>query len=257
MILDKIVEATKIRVEKSMEAVSFETLYSRALCSGYLNHRFEKALRKDGLSFICEVKKGSPSKGIISEDFPYMDIAKNYEQCGADCISVLTEPDFFKGDNRYLSEISKTVTTPLLRKDFIIDEYQIYEAKNLGASAILLICAILTQEQLNEYYMSAINHGMSVLVETHNEREVEMALECGAEIIGVNNRDLNDFSVDLRTSERLRKYVPEDKVFVSESGISTPEDIKRVREYGADAVLIGEAFMRAENIGEMMERLRR
>jgi len=180
----------------------------------------------------------------------------NYEKSGADAISVLTEPDFFLGSNRYLNEISHKVKTPLLRKDFIIDEYQIYEAKCIRASAILLICAILTPQQLKQYYQIAHELNLDVLIETHDEKEIEIALNCGGEIIGVNNRNLNDFSVDLHTSEKLRKYVPSDRVFVSESGLSNADDIKQVRQYGADAVLIGEAFMRTQNIDNLMRILK-
>lgn len=213
---------------------------------------FRKALAKYGLSFICEVKKGSPSKGIISEKFPYLEIARKYEEMGADAISVLTEPEYFKGDNKYLSEIHQTVRTPLLRKDFTIDEYMIYKAKTLGASAILLICSILEKTQLSEYLGIAHSLGLSALVETHNEYEIENALSAGAEIIGVNNRDLKTFRVDTATSERLRKYVPNDKIFVSESGIHTAEDIQKMKKINADAVLIGEAFMRSENPSELL-----
>ena len=214
---------------------------------------FKKALSKKELSFICEVKKASPSKSIISEDFPYIEIAENYEKYGADAVSVLTEPEFFKGDNHYLTEISEKIKLPLLRKDFIIDEYQIYEAKVIGASAVLLICSILNEKRLSEYLKLAHSLGLSALVEVHNEDEVQKALASGAEIIGVNNRNLNDFSVDLKTSEKLRKHIPDDKIFVSESGIYTAEDIKAVREYGADAVLIGEAFMKSDNIAELFK----
>ena len=213
-------------------------------------------MSKKELSFICEVKKASPSKSIISEDFPYIEIAENYEKYGADAVSVLTEPEFFKGDNRYLTEISEKIKLPLLRKDFIIDEYQIYEAKVIGASAVLLICSILNEKRLSEYLKLAHSLGLSALVEVHNEDEVQKALASGAEIIGVNNRNLNDFSVDLKTSEKLRKHIPDDKIFVSESGIHKAEDIKAVREYGADAVLIGEAFMKSDNIAELFKTFR-
>ena len=206
---------------------------------------FERALRGKDMSFICEVKKASPSKGIIAEDFPYMDIAREYAAAGAAAISVLTEPYYFKGDDRYLKEIAETVSIPVLRKDFIVDEFMIYEAKLLGASAVLLICAILEQKQLAEYIQLAHTLGLSALVEAHDERELNMALESGARIIGVNNRDLKTFEVDTNNSIRLRKLAPPGIIFVSESGIKTREDIAALRRNNVDAVLIGETLMRA------------
>lgn len=257
MILDKIVVSTAKRVAHSKEFIAPEKMKQKAeKCEINRDFPFKKALSKKKLSFICEVKKASPSKSIISEDFPYIEIAENYEKYGADAVSVLTEPEFFKGDNRYLTEISEKIKLPLLRKDFIIDEYQIYEAKVIGASAVLLICSILNEKRLSEYLKLAHSLGLSALVEAHNEDEVQKALASDAEIIGVNNRNLNDFSVDLKTSEKLRKHIPDDKIFVSESGIHTAEDIKAVREYGADAVLIGEAFMKSDNIAELFKTFR-
>lgn len=254
MILDDITESTRIRLEKAKKALPFYEVRKQAEsmpCSP--DFIFKKALEKTGLSFICEVKKGSPSKGIISADFPYLEIAQKYENMGADAISVLTEPDFFKGDNKYLSEIHETVKTPLLRKDFTIDEYMIFKAKTIGASAILLICSILEKSQLSEYIKIAASLGLSALVETHDEYEIEKALSAGAEIIGVNNRDLKTFTVNLETSERLRKYIPQDKIFVSESGMHSADDIKRMKNINADAVLIGEAFMRSGNPSELLK----
>lgn len=207
--------------------------------------RFEKSLRKEGLSFICEVKKASPSKGIIAEDFPYLEIAKDYEKAGASAISVLTEPFYFKGSDDFLKEISAQVNTPLLRKDFTVDEYMIYEAKLMGADAILLICAILSQDQLETYMGIAKDLGLSVLVETHDEKEMEMAIKAGAEIIGVNNRDLKTFEVNIETSIRLGTMVPYNCLFVSESGIKTREDIVKLEAAGVDAFLIGETLMRS------------
>ncbi len=257
MILDDITASTKIRLESAKKEIPFSEIrrMAESIPAGN-DFPFRKALSKNGLSFICEVKKGSPSKGIISEDFRYIEIARKYEEMGADAISVLTEPDYFKGSNKYLSEIHKTVKTPLLRKDFTIDEYMIYNAKILGASAILLICSILELPRLKEYLEIAHSLGLSALVETHSEYEIENALESGAEIIGVNNRNLKTFNVDISTSENLRKYVPDNKIFVSESGIHSADDIQRMKNIKADAVLIGEAFMRTENPAELLKKFK-
>ena len=217
---------------------------------------FEKALTKDKINFICEVKKASPSKGVICEDFDYIKIAEEYEEAGAAAISVLTEPYYFKGSEKYLQDIARTVKVPLLRKDFVIDEYMIYEAKFLGASAVLLICAILDDKQLAQYIQIAERIGLSALVETHDETEVKRALDCGAKIIGVNNRDLKTFEVDIKTSERLRKYIPGNKIFVSESGIKTRGDVKRLEEIGVNAVLIGETLMRSQDKKAELKKLR-
>lgn len=217
---------------------------------------FTAALSGDRLAFICECKKASPSKGLISPDFPYLQIAKEYEAAGADCISVLTEPSRFLGDDRYLSEIAEAVSLPCLRKDFTVDPYMIYEAKLLGASAVLLICALLEKSRLRAYHEIAESIGLSVLVEAHDESEAETAAEIGAGIIGVNNRNLKDFSVDTSRVQVLRRLVPEGTLFVAESGMQTPEDIRCVRAAGADAVLIGEALMRAPDKAAMLRRLR-
>ena len=217
---------------------------------------FEKALRQDDISFICEVKKASPSKGGIAEDFPHLDIAKAYEAAGAAAISVLTEPFYFQGHDRYLREIADEVTIPLLRKDFIVDGYMIYEAKLLGASAVLLICSLLDRDTLAEYIHIAHGLGLSSLVETHGEEEVVMALAAGARVIGVNNRNLKTFEVDHTLSERLRKMVPREILFVSESGVRSPEDIARLREAGADAVLVGETLMKSADKRAEINRLR-
>ena len=219
---------------------------------------FESALRSNDISFICEIKKASPSKGVIAEEFPYLEIAKDYEAAGAAAISVLTEPFYFGGNDRYLREISDTVKIPLLRKDFTVDSYMIYEAKLLGASAVLLICSILDKDTLSEYIAIAHSLGLSALVEVHDEKEAEMALFAGARIIGVNNRNLKTFEVDITLSERLRKLVSvtPDILFVSESGISSPEDVARLRDIGADAVLIGESIMRSSDKKAEINRLR-
>ena len=208
---------------------------------------FEEALKKEGMSLICEVKKASPSKGVLDEAFPYLQIACEYEEAGADAISVLTEPEWFLGRDRHLEEIAGKVCIPVLRKDFIVDPYQIYEAKLLGADAILLICALHELKALKEFHRIAQVLGLSVLTETHTEEEVHMALEAGAGIIGVNNRDLKTFQVDLGTSARLRRMVPDDILFVSESGIQTREDIAWMEENKIDAVLIGETLMKSRD----------
>ena len=248
MILDKIIEATKIRVAQEKEVESPEAVKAAALAlPSDTGFPFEAALRQQDFNFICEVKKASPSKGIIAEHFPYLDIAKEYEVAGAAAISVLTEPDFFKGDKKYLQEIASTVKIPVLRKDFIIDEYQIYQAKVWGASAILLICACLDMHTLTKFRELADSLGLSSLVEAHDEHEVQMAIDCGARIIGVNNRNLKDFTVDVQNSVRLRNLVQDDVIFVSESGLETPEDIQVLRDNNIGVALMGETFMRSPN----------
>ncbi len=246
-ILDQIAEYTKKRIAAQKERVPENDLKKRAFALQRGDFCFERALKKKDISFICECKKASPSKGVISGDFPYLKIAMEYEAAGADAISVLTEPKWFLGRDEYLEEIAENVSIPVLRKDFTVDEYMIYEAKCLGASAVLLICAILTAEQLRRYIDICKELGLCALVEAHDEKETEMALECGAKIIGVNNRNLKDFSVDPDRSLSLRRLVPENVLFVSESGIKDAEDVRRVRAAGADAVLIGETLMRAQD----------
>lgn len=259
MILDELAAGTRARVERQKKEVSLAALREQAEAmakdksSGF---PFEQALRQEGLSFICEVKKASPSKGLIAADFPYLQIAEEYEAAGAAAISVLTEPERFLGQDRYLKEIAERVRIPVLRKDFTVDEYMIYQAKVLGASAVLLICSILSQEQLKEYQELADRLGLSALVEAHTEEEIGQALEAGARIVGVNNRNLKDFTVDVMNSVRLRPLVPQSIVFVSESGIRTPDDTRRLYENGTDAVLIGETFMRSPNKREMLNALR-
>ena len=248
MILDKIIEATKIRVAQEKQVESPESVKAAALAlPSDTGFPFEAALRQQDFNFICEVKKASPSKGIIAEHFPYLEIAKEYEVAGAAAISVLTEPDFFKGDKKYLQEIASTVKIPVLRKDFIIDEYQIYQAKVWGASAILLICACLDVPTLTKFREIADSLGLSSLVEAHDEAEVQMAIDCGARIIGVNNRNLKDFTVDVQNSVRLRNLVQDDVIFVSESGLETPEDIQVLRDNNIGVALMGETFMRSPN----------
>jgi indole-3-glycerol phosphate synthase len=233
-------------VQKKVQPVESVIEAARSVDVG--NFLFEKVLRAEDLAFICEVKKASPSKGIISEDFMYVDVAKRYEASGAAAISVLTEPYYFMGDNRYLREIADNVSVPLLRKDFVVSDYMIYEAKILGADAILLICSILDRGTLAEYIKIAHSIGLSALVEVHNEDEVKMALEAGAKIIGVNNRDLKTFDIDMSLSKRLRQLVPQDVLFVAESGIQTREDVAKMREIGVNAVLVGEALMRGAKL---------
>ena len=246
-ILDELADHARIRVEKAKAVKSAEEVKSAALAMPKGDFAFEKALKKSDIAFICECKKASPSKGIIAEDFPYLEIAKQYEVAGADCISVLTEPTRFLGSDTYLREITKAVNIPCIRKDFTVDEYMIYEAKLLGASAVLLICSILPENTVKEYIGICDTLGISALVETHNEDEVKMAVRAGARVIGVNNRNLKDFSVDTENSKKLRGMIPQSAVFVSESGIQNAGDISELREIGADAVLIGETLMRAED----------
>lgn len=266
MILDEIAEKTRKRILEKKQLVSEEVLKEKAYrlaseekekSGGTFSFPFEKALSCKGISFICEVKKASPSRGIIAEDFPYKEIAIEYEQAGASALSVLTEPYYFKGSDDYLEEIRDAVKIPILRKDFTVDTYMLYEAKCIGASAILLICAILSDEQLKTYMETAKELGLSALVEAHTEEEVRRALACGAGIVGVNNRDLKTFQVDIHTSERLRKLVPEEVLYVSESGIRSGEDVRRLKENGTDAVLIGETLMRSDNKKKMLDELRR
>lgn len=257
MILDKLAASTRVRVdrlkkEKPLAAVKAEALAivpEKPFC-------FEKALKKEDIAFICEVKKASPSKGLIASDFPYVHIAKDYEAAGADAISVLTEPEYFLGRDAYLSAIKKAVNLPVIRKDFTIDPYQIYEARIIGADAVLLICALLDTETLKEYIRIADSLGLTALVEAHDEAEIHSALEADARVIGVNNRNLKTFEVDLNNSRRLRQLVPETVTFVSESGIKTSEDIAELRKNGTDAVLIGETLMRSSRKAEELARLR-
>ena len=249
-ILDQLADHARKRVMAEMEENSLDTMrelaMSKSSAAGDL-FAFEQALRKEDVSFICECKKASPSKGLIAPNFPYLEIAKEYEAAGADCISVLTEPKWFLGNDEFLKEIAEAVSIPCLRKDFTVDEYQIYQAKVLGASAVLLICSILTEDQMKDYIRICDNLGLSALVEVHDEQEVQTALNTGARIIGVNNRNLKDFSVDTDNSCRLRELIPPNVLFVSESGVRTAENVSALRKIGADAVLIGETLMRASD----------
>ena len=257
MILDTIAASAKERVAAAKEALPLAEQIARAReLDSNTGFPFEQALAKKRMSFICEAKKASPSKGLIAPEFTYVQIAKEYEAAGADAISVLTEPVYFQGKNEYLTEIRRTVKIPLLRKDFTVDEYMIYEAKNIGADAVLLICAILSSMQLSEYAGIARELGLSALVEAHDEKEVEMALAAGARIVGVNNRNLKDFTVDINNSVRLRELVPENILFVSESGMKTRQDIARLEQNGTNAVLIGETLMRSADKKSVLQELR-
>ena len=289
-ILETIAEKTRVRVARAKESVSFEQVREQALaviseeshtkaprheehegifkgcgiktfpysfvpsCLSEMN--FEQALTAPGVSFICEVKKASPSKGVIAEDFPYLRIAQEYEAAGAAAISVLTEPEYFLGDPRYLQEIAANVKVPVLRKDFVIDPYQLYEAKIWGAQAVLLICALLDTDTLRSYIAIAAELGLSALVEIHDEAEAEQALAAGARVIGINNRDLNTFNVDLNVAARLRKLIPADVITVAESGIKSPDDIRALKDSGIDAALIGESLMRALDKKQFLSELK-
>ena len=257
MFLEKILISTRKRLDMKKAALPLKIVVELAMNMPQRHDfPFEKALNTNDIAFICEVKKASPSKGIISHDFPYMQIAKDYETGGAAAISVLTEPEFFLGNDEYLIDISNEVAIPTLRKDFIIDPYQIYEAKVLGASAILLIAEILDEKSIREYINIAHNLGLSALVESHSMLHMEKAIAAGARVIGVNNRNLETFEVDINTSITLRKKAPPELIFVSESGISNPEDIAILRENKVNAVLIGETLMRSADRVKTLENLR-
>ena len=254
MILDKLAKAAGRRTERQKKIISPEEMERRAFSmdpdTGF---PFEKALAAPGMSFICECKKASPSKGIIAPDFPYLEIAGEYEEAGAAAISVLTEEEYFLGSLKYLEEIAGKVRIPVLRKDFTVDPYQICEAKVSGASAVLLICALLSRKELEEYLRLAHSLGLSAPVETHDREEADMAVQAGARIIGVNNRDLRTFEVDLETSLRLRDLIPPGILFVSESGIRNAADVGLLYRNGTDAVLIGETLMRSHDKKSMLE----
>ena len=255
--LDEIVEKTKERVETAKSIISIDDLKNEvSLMEITDDFPFKQALSGEDIAIIAEVKKASPSKGVIAEDFDHLAIAKEYESAGASAISVLTEPYFFMGSNDYLKEISENVDIPILRKDFIIDEYMIWEAKALGASAILLIVSILDIVQLKKYLDLAHELGLSAIVETHDGDEIMRALTVGAEIIGVNNRNLNDFTVDIENSISLRRCVSGDVIFISESGIKTKEDVARLKENDVDAVLIGETLMKSDEKKAMISELK-
>jgi len=256
-ILDTIAEYARERVDIAKKQVSTAQMRSMAESMPALNKlNLEQALSGDGIHFICECKKASPSKGLIAPDFPYLDIAKEYEAAGAAAISVLTEPKWFMGSNDYLSEIASQVSIPCLRKDFTVDEYMIYEARTLGASAVLLICSLLPEDVIREYIAICDSLGLSALVEAHDENEVEFASRAGARIIGVNNRNLKDFTVDIHNSGRLRRLVDDSILFVAESGIKTAQDVEVLRQDKVNGILIGETLMRAADKKAMLDELR-
>ncbi len=257
-IIKRIAADKRMQVAQEKKEISYEKLKEMAMAakSSLPDFIFEETLQKDGVSFICEVKKASPSRGIISKDFPYMDIAREYERAGADCISVLTESKYFLGNDRYLSDIRKAVNLPIIRKDFIVDTYQIYQAKVIGANAVLLICSLMNVEFLEECIGTCNKLGISALVEVHSEDEVQMAIRAGARMIGVNNRNLKDFSVDVHNSIRLRKLVPKEMVFIAESGIRTRDDIKALEKEGVNAVLVGESLMQSESKEQKLKELK-
>lgn len=255
-ILNEIADHTRERYKKITSNKPLEQVKAEALAMSKGDFAFEKALKKGGLSFICEIKKASPSKGLIAPDFPYLEIAKEYEAAGADCISCLTEPKWFLGSDEYLKEIASVVSIPVLRKDFTVCEYQLYEAKLLGASAVLLICALLDTQTIKEYIEICDSLGLSALVEAHDEAEINSALSAGARIIGVNNRNLHDFSVDVNNSTRYRNMIPQSVAFVSESGITSHGDIEVLIKNKTNAVLIGETLMRAESKAAALKELK-
>lgn len=256
-ILDTIADATRARVTEAKKNIPLEQLRNTACAlPADTGFPFEQALAAPRMSFICECKKASPSKGLIAPDFPYVDIAKSYEDAGASAISVLTEPQWFLGQNTYLQEIAQAVHIPCLRKDFTVDDYMIYEAKILGASAVLLICSLLSEEQIRDSIKLCDSLGLSALVEAHDASEIEMALRAGARIIGVNNRNLKDFTVDIHNSGRLRSLVPPEVLFVAESGIKTREDVAALEEMGVNAILIGETLMRSDHKKELLAELK-
>ena len=256
-ILQQLADYARVRTERAMAAIPPEEMRRLAMTADRgETFRFENALSGPRMGFICEVKKASPSKGLIAPDFPYLEIARSYEEAGAECISVLTEPKWFLGSGRYLEEITRTVGTPCIRKDFTIDEYMIYEAKVMGAEAVLLICSLLDTGTLERYIRIADSLGLSALVEAHDEEEVRSAVAAGARVIGVNNRNLKDFTVNVHNSERLRTLVPDDVLFVAESGIRDAADVRVMRQIGADACLVGETLMRAPDRKAMLQELR-
>lgn len=263
-ILEEIAQKRITDIEKRKETLSLDDIKEKAVTlaeqefkqNGGFQFPFKRSLQKEGMNFICEVKKASPSKGLIAADFPYLQIAKEYEEAGASAISVLTEPEYFLGKDEYLKEIAANVSIPVLRKDFTVDAYQIYEAKLLGASAVLLICSLLDDDKLKEFIKVAHSVGLSALVEAHDEEEVKRAVSAGAGIIGVNNRDLKTFTIDIQNSIRLRKLVPEETVYVSESGIKTAQDIEALKTNKTNAVLIGETLMTSNNKKKCLDELR-
>lgn len=256
MILDELAAYARLRVEQAKQQIDFETIKQQALQLPKGSFRLEQTVSKPGVSFICEVKKASPSKGIIAKDFPYIQIAKDYEAAGADAISVLTEPKWFLGSDQYLKEIRQAVSLPILRKDFTVDAYQIYEAKLLGADAVLLICAILDTHTIHDYLKICDDLGLSAIVEAHDEQEIASAIEAGARIIGVNNRNLKNFTVNFQNCTNLRKCIPDSILFVAESGVKTAQDVHSIAQSGANAILIGETLMRSSQKSALLNEFR-
>ncbi len=256
-ILDELACHARERVATAMESSSLDVMRALAMNGGAADGAaFENALKKPGLSFICEVKRASPSKGLIAPDFPYVEIAREYESAGADAVSCLTEPRWFLGSDAIFREIRAAIRTPMLRKDFTVDEYQLYEAKVMGANAVLLICAILDTATVEKYLRICAELGLAALVEAHDGSEIRSAVSAGARIIGVNNRDLRDFSVDFTNAARLRDLIPPECIYVAESGVRSPGDAAALRAIGADAVLMGEALMRSKNKPELLAGMR-
>lgn len=256
MILDELAAHAKLRVEAAKRKTPPEALSAQALALPRGDFRFEKALRQPRAALICELKKASPSKGVIDAEFDYLNIALDYEAGGADCISCLTEPKWFLGSDQIFADIRKTISLPMLRKDFTVDEYQIYESRLLGADAVLLICALLDTDTIARYLKICETLGISVIVEAHDADEIRSAVSAGARVIGVNNRNLKDFSVDFQNAAGLRGLIPDAALFVAESGVRTPADVAALRSIGADAVLVGEALMRAENRQRLLRQFR-
>jgi len=256
-ILDTIAAHARERVAADRARTPLELLRERCCQSGPANGMlFEEALRKPGMSFICEVKKASPSKGVIAEDFPYLDIAREYEAAGADCVSCLTEPKWFQGSDQIFQSIRETISLPMLRKDFTVDAYQIYQARMMGANAVLLICALLDTGTVASCLELCENLGLAALVEAHNGEEICSAVTAGARMIGVNNRNLKDFSVDFSNAQRLRDLIPSGCVYVAESGVSSAEDVAALRKIGADGVLMGEVLMRSRDKRAVLQAMR-
>lgn len=255
-ILSEIAEYAKVRVGKAKETISLKEIKTLAEAMPKGDFPFEEALKRPGISLICEIKKASPSKGVIDPEFNYLKIAKEYEKGKADAISCLTEPKWFLGSDEIFKDIRKKVSLPMLRKDFVVDEYQIYQAKLLGANCILLIVSLLNKETLERYINLATSLGLSALVETHDEEEIKTALSAGAKILGVNNRNLKDFSVDLNNAKRLRELIPENVIYVAESGIASLSDAKMLKEAGADALLIGEFLMRSDDKALLIKKIK-
>ncbi len=257
MILDELAAYARKRVELDKENISLEEMRELATCVSGDPFVFEQALRKEKPAFICEVKKASPSKGVIAKEFPYVEIAKTYEQVGATCISVLTEPKWFLGSDTIFKEVREAVSIPMIRKDFTVDEYQIYQSKMMGADCILLICALLNGDTIAHYLELCHKLGMSALVETHDEAEIQMAVDVGATLIGVNNRNLKDFTVNLNNASKLQELIPEHVCYIAESGIATPRDGSALVKKGAHGLLIGEALMRSGDKGSFLQEIKR